>query len=144
MLDDIRDESAEDIRIVIEPKSKNLNPEQVMAVLYRQTDLESRFSLNMNVIDNQGVPRVMGLREVLTQWLQHRNDVLVRKSQFRLDKIIARLEVLDGYLIAYLNLDEVIRIIREEDEPRDELMKVFQADTSSGRRHSQYALACLA
>lgn len=126
MLDDIRDESAEDIRIVIEPKSKNLNPDQVMAVLYRQTDLESRFSLNMNVIDNQGVPRVMGLREVLTQWLQHRNDVLVRKSQFRLDKITARLEVLDGYLIAYLNLDEVIRIIREEDEPRDELMKVFK------------------
>ena len=126
MLDDIRDESAEDIRIVIEPKSKNLNPEQVMAVLYRQTDLESRFSLNMNVIDNQGVPRVMGLREVLLQWLEHRNDVLVRKSNFRLEKIIARLEVLDGYLIAYLNLDEVIRIIREEDEPRDELMAVFK------------------
>ena len=126
MLDDIRDESAEDIRIVIEPKSKNLNPEQLMAVLYRQTDLESRFSLNMNVIDNQGVPRVMGLREVLLQWLEHRNDVLVRKSNFRLEKIIARLEILDGYLIAYLNLDEVIRIIREEDEPRDELMAAFK------------------
>jgi topoisomerase-4 subunit A len=126
MLDDIRDESAEDIRIVIEPKSKNLNPEQVMAVLYKQTDLESRFSLNMNVIDNQGVPRVMGLRDVLLQWLAHRNDVLVRKSQFRLDKIMARLEVLEGYLIAYLNLDEVIRIIREEDEPREEMMKAFK------------------
>ena len=126
MLDDIRDESAEDIRIVIEPKSKNLNPEQVMAVLYKQTDLESRFSLNMNVIDNEGVPRVLGLRDVLLQWLAHRNDVLVRKSQFRLDKITARLEVLDGYLIAYLNLDEVIRIIREEDEPRDEMMKAFK------------------
>ena len=126
MLDDIRDESAEDIRVVIEPKSKNFDPAQVMAVLYRQTDLESRFSLNMNVLDSEGVPRVMGLREVLTQWLAHRNVVLVRKSQYRLDKITARLEVLDGYLIAYLNLDEVIRIIREEDEPRDELMKVFK------------------
>ena len=125
MLDDIRDESAEDIRIVIEPKSKNLDPVQVMAVLYKQTDLESRFSLNMNLLDSEGVPRVMGLREALTQWLEHRNDVLVRKSKFRLDKITARLEVLDGYLIAYLNLDEVIRIIREEDEPRDELMKAF-------------------
>ena len=126
MLDDIRDESAEDIRVVIEPKSKNLKPEQVMAVLYRMTDLESRFSLNMNVIDNQGVPRVMGLREVLLQWLQHRNDVLVRKSNYRLNKILARLEVLDGYLIAYLNLDEVIRIIREEDHPRDMLMSTFK------------------
>jgi topoisomerase-4 subunit A len=126
MLDDIRDESAEDIRVVIEPKSKNFDPAQIMAVLYRQTDLESRFSLNMNVLDSEGVPRVMGLREVLTQWLAHRNVVLVRKSQYRLDKITARLEVLDGYLIAYLNLDEVIRIIREEDEPRDELMKVFK------------------
>ena len=126
MLDDIRDESAEDIRVVIEPKSKNLKPEQVMAVLYRMTDLESRFSLNMNVIDNQVVPRVMGLREVLLQWLQHRNDVLVRKSNYRLNKILARLEVLDGYLIAYLNLDEVIRIIREEDHPRDMLMSTFK------------------
>ena len=126
MLEDIRDESAEDIRVVIEPKSKNLTPEQVMAVLYRLTDLESRFSLNMNVLDNEGVPRVMGLREILTQWLAHRNDVLVRKSTYRLEKIIARLEVLDGYLIAYLNLDEVIRIIREEDEPREDLMKAFK------------------
>ncbi len=126
VLDDIRDESAEDIRVVIEPKSKNLDPAQVMAVLYRQTDLESRFSLNMNVIDNAGVPRVMGLREVLLQWLQHRNEVLVRKSKHRLEKILARLEVLDGYLVAYLNLDEVIRIIREEDHPRDELMKAFK------------------
>jgi topoisomerase-4 subunit A len=126
MLEDIRDESAEDIRVVIEPKSKNLTPEQVMAVLYRLTDLESRFSLNMNVLDNEGVPRVMGLREILTQWLAHRNDVLVRKSTYRLEKIIARLEVLDGYLIAYLNLDEVIRIIREKDEPREDLMKAFK------------------
>ena len=126
MLEDIRDESAEDIRVVIEPKSKNLTPEQVMAVLYKQTDLESRFSLNMNVLDNEGVPRVMGLREILSQWLAHRNDVLVRKSKFRLAKIIARLEVLDGYLIAYLNLDEVIRIIREQDEPREDLMKAFK------------------
>ena len=82
MLDDIRDESAEDIRIVIEPKSKNMAPEQIMAVLFKQTDLETRFSLNMNVLDNTGVPRVMGLRDVLGQWLEHRNDVLVRKASF--------------------------------------------------------------
>ena len=126
MLEDIRDESAKDIRVVIEPKSKNLSPEQVMAVLFKQTDLESRFSLNMNVLDNQGVPRVMGLREILLQWLDHRNVVLVRKSKFRLEKIIARLEVLDGYLIAYLNLDEVIRIIREEDDARASLMAAFK------------------
>lgn len=126
MLEDIRDESAEDIRVVIEPKSKNLSPDQVMAVLFKQTDLESRFSLNMNVLDNQGVPRVMGLREILLQWLDHRNVVLVRKSKFRLEKIIARLEVLDGYLIAYLNLDEVIRIIREEDDARASLMAAFK------------------
>lgn len=126
MLEDIRDESAEDIRIVIEPKSKNLDPVQLMAVLYRQSDLETRFSLNMNVLDSDGAPRVMGLREILLQWLRHRNIVLVRKSNFRLEKITVRLEVLNGYLIAYLNLDEVIRIIREEDEPRDDLMKRFK------------------
>ncbi len=125
MLEDIRDESAEDIRLVIVPKSKNLEPEQIMAVLFRQTELETRFSLNMNVLDADGVPRVMGLREVISQWLAHRKVVLQRKSKFRLDKIEVRLEILDGYLIAYLNLDEVIRIIREEDEPRDELMQKF-------------------
>ncbi|MEL0071695.1 MAG: DNA gyrase subunit A, partial [Rhodobiaceae bacterium] len=125
MLEDIRDESAEDIRIVIMPKSKNMDADQVMGVLFKQTDLESRFSLNMNVLDSTGVPRVMGLREALLEWLSHRRVVLQRKSRFRLSKIEARLEILDGYLVAYLNLDEVIRIIREEDEPRDELMAAF-------------------
>ena len=125
MLEDIRDESAEDIRIVIMPKSKNMDADQVMGVLFKQTDLESRFSLNMNVLDSTGVPRVMGLREALLEWLAHGQVVLQRKSRFRLSKIEARLEILDSYLVAYLNLDEVIRIIREEDEPRDELMAAF-------------------
>ena len=125
MLEDIRDESAEDIRIVITPRSKNMDANQVMGILFKQTDLESRFSLNMNVLDSTGVPRVMGLREALLEWLAHRRVVLQRKSRFRLSKIEARLEILDGYLVAYLNLDEVIRIIREEDEPRDELMAAF-------------------
>lgn len=126
MLDDIRDESAEDIRLVIEPKSKNLNPEQVMAVLFRQTDLETRYGVNLNVLNAGGVPGVMNLRELLLEWLDHRKVVLIRKSEFRRAKIAARLEVLDGYLIAYLNLDEVIRIIREEDEPRNEMMATFK------------------
>ena len=126
MLEDIRDESAEDIRIVIAPRSKNIDPEQVMAVLFHQTDLETRISLNMNVLDKNGVPKVIGLREALWQWLEHRTEVLQRKSRYRLNKIEARLEVLDGYLIAYLNLDEIIRIIREQDEPRDVLMQAFK------------------
>ena len=126
MLEDIRDESAEDIRLVLEPKSKNIDPEQMMSVLFRQTDLETRFAMNMNVLNAKGVPGVLNLRELLLEWLDHRKVVLVRKSKFRLQKIEARLEILDGYLKAYLNLDEVIRIIREEDEPRQELMKVFE------------------
>ena len=126
LLENIIDESAEDIRIVLEPKSKNVSPEQLMSSLFRRTELESRFAMNMNVLDAAGVPRVMGLREVLAQWLAHRNVVLVRKSAFRVAQIEARLEILDGYLIAYLNLDEIIRIIREEDAPRQELMRAFK------------------
>ncbi len=125
MLDDIRDESAEDIRLVIIPKSKNMQPEQVMSVLFRQTDLETRYSVNLNVLNSEGVPGVLNLRELLLEWLNHRKLVLMRKSKFRLRKIDARLEVLDGYLIAYLNLDEVIRIIREEDDPQAEMMQAF-------------------
>ncbi|MGC6511610.1 MAG: DNA topoisomerase IV subunit A [Parvibaculales bacterium] len=125
MLDDIRDESAEDIRLVLVPKSKNLDPHQVMSILFRQTDLETRYSVNLNVLNAQGVPGVLNLRDLLLEWLNHRKVVLVRKSNFRLAKIDARLEILEGYLKAYLNLDEVIRIIREEDDPQAELMKAF-------------------
>ena len=122
---DIRDESTDVIRLVIEPKNRTVEPEVVMEQLFKLTDLESRFSLNMNVLDATHTPRVMNLREVLQSFLDHRHEVLVRRSQFRLTKIEKRLEVLGGYLIAYLNLDEVIRIIREEDEPKKELMKAF-------------------
>ncbi len=117
-LADVRDESAEDLRIVLEPKSRNVDPQVLMESLFRQTDLENRVSLNMNVLDADNTPRVMSLREVLQAFLDHRHVVLVRRTQHRLEKIVRRLEVLEGYLVAYLNLDEVIRIIREEDEPK--------------------------
>ncbi|WP_316859630.1 DNA topoisomerase IV subunit A [uncultured Cohaesibacter sp.] len=125
LLVDVRDESAEDIRIVLEPKSRSVDPDLLMEALFKLTDLESRISLNMNVLTASGVPQVLSLRQVLQQWLAHRRDVLQRRSRYRLAKIEHRLEVLDGYLIAYLNLDEVIRIIRYEDEPKAELMKTF-------------------
>ncbi|WP_375204099.1 DNA topoisomerase IV subunit A [Hyphococcus sp.] len=125
-LADIRDESAEDIRLILEPKSGNIEPAALMESLFKATDLESRFSLNMNVLGADGSPRVMGLREVLQSYLDHRKEVLRRRTEFRLDKIARRLEILDGFLIAYLNLDEVIRIIRYEDDPKAELMKTFK------------------
>ncbi len=125
LLDDVRDESAEDIRIVITPKSRNVEADVLMQTLFRHTDLENKFSLNMNVLDGGTTPRVMNIREVLQAFLNHRMEVLIRRSQFQLDKIEKRLEVLEGYLIAYLNLDEVIRIIRFEDEPKEELIKAF-------------------
>ena len=125
LLVDVRDESAEDIRVVLEPKNRSVDPDLLMEALFKLTDLESRIQLNMNVLNDVGVPRVLALRDVLRQWLDHRRVVLQRRSRFRLNKIEHRLEVLDGYLIAYLNLDEVIRIIRYEDEPKAELMKVF-------------------
>lgn len=126
ILEDVRDESAEDIRIVLEPKSRNIDPTILMEALFKQCDLESRFSLNMNVLDGGLVPRVMNLREVLKAFLDHRREVLIRRSNFRLGKIVDRLELLEGYLIAYLNIDEVIKIIREEDEPKLVLMKRFE------------------
>lgn len=126
LLEDVRDESAEDIRLVLIPKSRNVDPAVLMEQLFRNTDLEIRFSLNMNVLDGGTIPRVMTLHEVLHAFLAHRQDVLIRRSRFRLAEIEHRLEVLGGYLIAYLNLDEVIRIIREEDEPKKELMRTFQ------------------
>ncbi len=125
LLADVRDESTDIIRIVLEPKSRTVEPEIIMEQLYKQTELESRFSLNMNVLDKGKEPKVMSLKEVLEAFIEHRLEVLVRRSQHRLDKINHRMEVLEGYLKAYLNLDEVIRIIREEDEPKPSLMKAF-------------------
>ncbi len=122
LLADVRDESAEDVRLVLEPKSRNVEPEVMMESLFRATDLEVRFGLNMNVLDADHTPRVMTLREVLQAFLDHRHEVLVRRSEFRLEQIERRLEILEGYLVAYLNLDEVIRIIREEDEPKAVMM----------------------
>jgi topoisomerase-4 subunit A len=125
ILADVRDESAEDVRIVLEPRARNVDPEQLMAALYRVSDLEVRFSLNMNVLIDGRVPKVCSLKEVLRAFLDHRREVLVRRANFRLDKIAARLEVLEGYLIAYLNLDRVIEIIRYEDDPKAVMIAEF-------------------
>ncbi len=125
LLADIRDESTETIRIVIEPKSRVVEPEMLMASLFKATALESRFSLNMNVLDAQRSPRVMGLRDLLRAWLDHRHDILQRRAANRLAAIAKRLEILAGYLAVFLNLDEVIRIIREEDEPKPALIRHF-------------------
>jgi topoisomerase-4 subunit A len=126
LLADIRDESAEDVRIVLEPRSRTVDAALLMESLFRTTDLEVRIPLNMNVLSRGIVPKVMGLGEVLKEWLAHRREVLLRRSQFRLNAIDHRLEVLGGYLIAYLNIDKVIRIIRTEDEPKPVLMKTFR------------------
>ena len=125
MLGDVRDESTEQVRLVLEPKSRAIDATVLMESLYRQTELEARVSLNLNVLDAEQVPRVMNLRELLQSFLDHRNDVFCSRSRRRLADIERRLEILDGYLIAYLNLDEVIRIVREEDEPRQSLMHAF-------------------
>ncbi|MCK5495512.1 MAG: DNA topoisomerase IV subunit A, partial [Hyphomicrobiaceae bacterium] len=126
LLGDVRDESAEEIRVVLEPKSRSVDPLVLMESLFRLTDLEVRFGLNMNVLSAGQIPNVLSLRDVLRQWLEHRIEVLVRRSEWRLTKIEHRLEVLDGYLIAYLNLDEVIRIVRFEDDPKQKLIKRFK------------------
>ncbi len=125
LLNDIRDESAQDIRIVLEPKSRTVDANLLMEHLFKQTELESRFNMNMNVLDSDGVPRVMSIKEVLSEYLRHRHNVLIRRAKFRLDKINYRLEILSGYLVAYLNLDRVIAIIREEDDAKSALMKEF-------------------
>jgi topoisomerase-4 subunit A len=123
---DVRDESAEDIRLVIEPRARTVDPVLMMESLFKLTELESRIPLNMNVLVKGKVPKVIGLAEALREWLDHRRDVLVRRSNFRLKQIGNRLEVLGGYLIAYLNLDRVIKIIRNEDEPKPVLIKAFK------------------
>ncbi|MEP9389221.1 DNA topoisomerase IV subunit A [Mesorhizobium sp. KR9-304] len=122
LLENVRDESAEDVRVVLVPKSRTVEPGLLMESLFKLTELETRFPLNMNVLSRGKVPNVLSLKSVLSEWLEHRKDVLVRRSKHRLGEIERRLEILSGYLIAYLNIDEVIRIIREEDEPKQVMM----------------------
>ncbi len=125
ILEDVRDESTEDVRIVIVPRSRNVDPDVLIESLYRLTDLESRLSLNLNVLDATRTPRVMGLKELLEHWLRHQFEVLVRRTQHRINKIDDRLELVGGYIIAYLNLDRIIEIIRSEDEPKPVMMAEF-------------------
>ena len=126
ILEDVRDESDEEIRIVLVPKSRNVDQQVLMDSLYRLTDLETRISLNMNVLDATHTPRVMGLKEVLANWLAHQFEVLVNRSRHRLGKIDDRMELLGGYIIAFLNLDRIIEIIRTEDEPKPVMMAEFE------------------
>jgi len=125
LLEDIRDESAEDIRVVLVPKSRTVDATILMESMFKLTELESRFPLNMNVLSMGRIPKVMALNEVLKEWLDHRREVLLRRSRFRLAAIEKRLEILGGLLVAYLNIDEVIAIIREEDEPKPVMMERF-------------------
>jgi topoisomerase-4 subunit A len=144
LLGDVRDESAEDVRLVLEPKSRNIEPELLMESLFKLSDLETRFPVNMNVLDARGTPGVMGLKPALLAFLDHRREVLVRRARYRLAKIEARLHILDGLLVAFLNLDEVIRIVRYEDEPKARLIETFalseiQADAILNTRLRQLA-----
>ena len=144
LLGDVRDESAEDVRLVLEPKSRNVEPEVLMESLFKLSDLENRFSVNLNVLDARGTPGVMGLKQILKAFLDHRREVLVRRARHRLAKIEARLHILDGLLIAYLNLDEVIRIVRYEEDPKARLIEAFdlselQADAILNTRLRQLA-----
>jgi topoisomerase-4 subunit A len=126
ILEDIRDESDEQIRLVLIPKSRNVDPELLKESLYKLTDLENRFGLNLNVLDSHRTPGVLGLKLVLQEWVISQIDILLRRSQHRLDKIAGRLELLGGYIIAYLNLDRIIEIIRTEDEPKPVMMAEFE------------------
>ena len=123
ILADVRDESADDVRLILEPRSKNVDPDVLMGMLYRNSDLELRFSLNMNVLIDGVTPKVCSMKEVLRAFLDFRREVLVRRSQHRMDKIDHRLEVLEGLIVAFLNLDRVIDIIRYDEEPKDALMR---------------------
>src|SRR5271154_696673 len=126
LVTDMRDESAEDVRLVLEPRSRAVDPALMMESLFKLTELESRVPLNMNVLVRGRIPKVVGLAEALSEWLAHRRDVLLRRSRYRLSQIEHRLEVLGGFLVAYLNLDKVIKIIRNEDEPKPVLIKTFK------------------
>jgi topoisomerase IV subunit A len=123
LLADVRDESAEDVRIVLEPRARNVDPDMLMGMLFRNSDLESRFSLNMNVLIDGRVPRVCSLKECLRAFLDHKRNVLIRRSQHRMDKIDHRLEILEGFILTFLHLDRVIDIIRYDDEPKAALMR---------------------
>ena len=123
LLEDVRDESAEDIRLILVPRSKSIDPEVLMGVMFQNSELEVRIPLNLNILDHNTVPQVMNLREALQSFLDHRHEVLIRTSENRLNKIESRLEVLAGYMVVFLNLDEVISIIREEDDPKLVLIK---------------------
>ncbi len=123
LLSDIRDESAEDIRIVLYPKSRTIEPQHIMTLLFKQTDLETKFNMNMNVLDKGQIPKIMPLNEVLLKWLQHRREVMLRAKQYRLQEIKARLEILAAYLVGYRNLDLVIKLIRETDDAKQALVK---------------------
>ena len=125
MLDDVRDESAEDIRLVLIPKNREINPDNLMDSLFLLTDLEIKFSINLNALSNN-TPIIHGLRDLLLSWLDHRKEVLINISNYKLNKINERLEILNGFLIAYLNMDEVIKIIREKEDPKSELIKRFK------------------
>jgi len=126
LINDIRDESSEDLRIIIEPKSSSIDSNLIMEFLYKNSELETRFSVNLNVLDHNLRPVVIGLKDILNSYLKHRLQVLDRRTRYRLKKIEDRLNLLSGFLVAYLNLDEVIRIIREEDEPKPILMTRFE------------------
>ena len=144
LLGDVRDESTEDVRLVIEPKTRAVEPEQLMESLFRLCDLENRFPVNMNVLDKTSTPGVMGLKSALLAFLDHRREVNERRAKWRLAKIESRLHILDGLLIVFLNLDEVIRIVRFEDEPKARLIEVFaltdiQADAILNTRLRQLA-----
>ncbi len=125
ILEDVRDESDENIRLVLVPRSRNVDPELLKESVYKLTDLETRFSLNLNVLDSTRTPMVMGLKELLANWIVHQIDILQRRTRHRLDQIAARLELVEGYIIAFLNLDRVIEIIRTEDEPKPVMMAEF-------------------
>jgi topoisomerase-4 subunit A len=126
LLADIRDESAEDVRLVIEPKTRNVEAGLLMEQLFRLTELEIRVPLNLNVLDPSGVPRVMSLKEALQAFLDHRREVLQRRSRRRLAAVAHRIEILHGHIVVYLNLDEVIAIIREDDDPKAEMMRRWE------------------
>src|SRR5437763_2217579 len=123
LLADIRDESTEDVRLVLEPKTRNVEAEMLMEQLFRLTELEVRVPLNLNVLDPLGVPRVMNLKEALQAFLDHRREVLQRKSRHRLAAVARRMEILRGFVVVYVNLDEIIALIREADDPKAEMIR---------------------
>jgi topoisomerase IV subunit A len=125
LLDNIRDESAEDIRVILEPKNRNIQPEILMETLFKLTDLETRFNMNMNVLEANSTPKLMGIKEVLSHFINHRLVIIERRSNNRLEQINHRLEVLGGLIVAYLNIDEVIEIIRYADDPKQELIQKY-------------------